>query len=207
LSLTTPLLAQKTDTDKTDQLINRRVFILHFVNATKSDAFSDPLDKTKSFEMISSDKWQEFVESEKFRKEDAWTEKKAVEAGKLAAADVVVIGKFVAMGDKIQIFSKAIELSSRRVMVSRNKTAPLDNNLFAAINEMTAEMSAEMKEKLPPLPQRTITVEREKYITVEKPVENGHARSLQGELTLGGMFWRNLLLPGMGQVYAGSWHG
>jgi len=167
------------ETGKSETLVNRRVIILEFVNAKNSadykyleesipDSFADPLSRTKSFELLDGSFWRKLLDAKIYSKEDAWRETSAIEAGKLAGADVVIIGKFVAFVDHMEIFCKAIELSSSRVMVSRNKSAPLDNNMFDAVKKLTEEISIEMKEKLPPLPQRIITQERIKYVTIEK---------------------------------------
>ncbi|MDH4200645.1 MAG: CsgG/HfaB family protein [Spirochaetia bacterium] len=188
-----------------EKLINRKVLILNFVNTRNStdyaylensipDSFLDPLDRTKSFEMLPRSIWEKLVADSKFKKEDAYKEDAAIEAGKFSGADVVIIGSFAALTDKVQIFAKAIELSSGRVMVSRTSSAPLDNTMFDSINKLTTEMTSQMKEKLPPLPQKTITVEREKYVT-------------KMNVTYGGMVWRTLLVPGLGHVYANQWRG
>ena len=50
----------------------------------------------------------------------------------------------------MEIFSKAIELSSGRVMVSRNISVKLDNQMFESIKKLTEDMSDQMKDKLPP---------------------------------------------------------
>jgi len=191
-----------------DKLINRRILILDFVNTRNTDeyayleksipdSFLDPLDRTKSFELLPRSIWHKYVMEARFAKEDAYKEQSAIEAGKLAGADVVIMGSFTALKDKMQIFANAIELSSGRVMVSRNASAPLSNNMFDAITKLSREMSEQMKEKLPPLPQRIIMVEREKYI----------ADPGRGVITKEGMIWRNLVMPGWGQLYAHEWRG
>jgi TolB-like protein len=208
-----------------ETLINRRVLILDFVNTQKAVDFSylensipdsllSPLDKTRSFEILKRSLWKDLVDQEKFKPADAYNESKAILAGKACGADVVVIGSFVALNDRIRIFARAIELSSGRIMVSRDISAPLDNYIFETISKLTDEISVEMKEKLPPLPQQVITVEREKYITIEKTVEPaGTGRDLPmqdtstASITYGGMIWRTLVVPGLGHVYAKQWRG
>ena len=70
------LLAQQQDTDKAndEKLVNRRVLILDFTNAQNNknfsylevsipDAFLDPLDKTKSFELLKRNVWQKMIKA------------------------------------------------------------------------------------------------------------------------------------------------
>ncbi|MDH4263797.1 MAG: CsgG/HfaB family protein [Spirochaetia bacterium] len=210
----TTFAVDATGSTADEKLVNRKVLILDFVNSKNSpdymylensipDAFLDPLDRTKSFELLSRSIWQKMLNENKFKKEDAYREEAAIDAGKFAGADVVIIGSFAALTDKMQIFAKAIELSSGRVMVSRNASAPLDNNMFDTINKLTVEMSAQMKEKLPPLPQKIITIEREKYITITKEEQ----KSSLEEPTYGGMIWRTAVAPGWGHIYANQWRG
>ncbi|MDH5718511.1 MAG: hypothetical protein OEZ22_12870 [Spirochaetia bacterium] len=185
---------------KEEKMVNRRVLILDFVNAQKNanftylevsipDAFLEPLDKTKSFELLKRNVWQKMVKAKQFDQQDAYDEDVALEAAKKAEADVVVIGSFVVMGPEMQMLSKAIEVSSERVMVSRQKKTAIDSNMFTAISELANEMSDEMKEALPPLQQKVLVQERVKYIDT-------------GKITYGGMIWRNALIPGWGHNYA-----
>ncbi|MDH5721586.1 MAG: hypothetical protein OEZ13_13345 [Spirochaetia bacterium] len=194
------LLAQQQDTDKAndEKLVNRRVLILDFTNAQNNknfsylevsipDAFLDPLDKTKSFELLKRNVWQKMVKAGLFDREDAYDEDVAIEAAKKSGADVVVIGMFVVSGQQMQMFSKAIEVSSGRVIVNRTKRTNVDSNMFEAIDKLALGMSKEMKEKLPPVKQKVL--ERVKYID-------------SGKITYTGMIWRTALIPGWGHTYA-----
>ena len=163
------------DAARGDQLINRRVLILDFINVSNASEYSylegsipetflDPLSRTKSFELLLRTTWAKYVMQQRFNREDAYKEETAIEVGKLAGADVVVIGQFVAATDHVQFFAKAIEVSSGRVMVAHNSAAPLDNDLFNAIENMANQLSTEMKNKMPPLPQKVIIEQRIKYV-------------------------------------------
>lgn len=194
--------AANTGTDK-DEGVKRKVLILDFVNTQRSpdyeylettipDAFLEPLEKTKVFELQSRSLWNEFTASKRFKKEEAYMENKAIEAGRAGNSDVVVIGSFAVVKDKMHIFSKAIEVSSGRVIISRSKSSNIDGTMFDAISALANQMSTEMKDKLPPLKQKVVT--RERVIDTSK-------------VTYGGMIWRNAVLPGLGHVYANQWRG
>ncbi|MDH5721216.1 MAG: hypothetical protein OEZ13_11485 [Spirochaetia bacterium] len=185
---------------KAEKLVKRRVLILDFTNAQNNksfaylevsipDAFLDPLDKTKSFELLKRNEWQKMVKAGQFKQEDAYDEDIAIAAAKVAQADVVVIGMFVVSGPQMQMFSKALEVSSGRVIVNRTNRTNVDSDMFGAIDELALGMSAEMKDKLPPVAQKVLIQERVKYVDT-------------GKITYGGMLWRTALIPGWGHTYA-----
>ena len=197
---TNGIFAKPISKKSNNALIKRKVLILDFVNTQNSenytyleksipDAFLDPLDKTKSFELLSRSLWKKLRKKHRFHKNDANDEEKAIKAGMYAPSDVVVIGSFAVIGNKIQINSRAIELSSKRVIVSRSVTSKLTGNLFGAITKLSNNMAKEMKKKLPPLPQRVIIKERGKYMKGEK-------------ITTAGIIIRNLAIPGWGHRYS-----
>ncbi|MDH4199283.1 MAG: hypothetical protein OEV66_02795 [Spirochaetia bacterium] len=160
--------------DETGKLVNRRVLILDFVNSNNSkdheyletsipDTFPGALNKTRSFELLSRSIWREMLQNQKVQKSDAYDDKIAVQMGESQKADVVVMGSFAASKDTIIIITRVLEVSSSRIMVSRTKITKIDNSIFESIKALAQELSAEMKEKLPPLPQQVITRERVKY--------------------------------------------
>jgi TolB-like protein len=186
---------------KEEPLVNRRVLVLDFINVTNSADYSylegsipesllDPLSKTKSFEILLRTTWAKYVTEQKFNKEDAYKEEIAIEAGKLAGADVVVIGQFIAQTDHIQIQAKAIEMSSGRIMVSQSTAAPLDNDMFNAIDNMTKQMANEMKNKLPPLAQKIIIEQRIKY--VDSSAKSPRAMIRQAQTETKAQRWRDM---------------
>lgn len=186
---------------KKPQLVKRRVVILDFVNTQKAadftyledtipDSFLEPLDKTRNFELLPRSEWKKLIESGGFKKEDAAREDTATKAGKKLEADVVVIGSYATLNDHMQIFAKAVEIPSGRIILTRTKSVPLDSYMFDSISKLAEEMSFIMKDKLPPMEQKVIThVIRDTTITFS------------------GMMWRNALLPGLGHTYAGQKRG
>ncbi|MDH4198781.1 MAG: hypothetical protein OEV66_00215 [Spirochaetia bacterium] len=182
-------------------LVKRRVVIFDFVNSQKAadyayledtiaDAFLEPLDKTRNFELLPRSEWKKLTEGGEFKKEDAAREDTATRGGKKLEVDVVVIGSFAALSDHMQIFAKAVEIPGGRIILARTKSVPLDSYMFDSISKLAEEMSFAMKDKLPPVEQKVVT----KMI---------HDTSV----TQGGMIWRNALLPGLGHVYAAQPRG
>jgi TolB-like protein len=119
------IFSEEVNENKT--LVNRRVLILDFVNVRNSEDYSyledslpesflDPLSRTKSFELLPRTIWGKYVSEKTFQKKDAYKENIAIDAGKKAGADVVLIGQYIALEDRIQIFAKAIELSTGRLV-------------------------------------------------------------------------------------------
>ncbi|MDH5717936.1 MAG: hypothetical protein OEZ22_09890 [Spirochaetia bacterium] len=188
-----------------DKLINRRVLILDFVNTQNReefgylavsipDAFLEPIQATKSFDLLNRNIWQKHVKKNDYKPEEAYDEDIAIKVGAKAEADVVVIGSFSLIGSQMQMVSKAIQISSQRVMVTKTKLTGVDSNMFTAISQLADEMSTEMKKTLPPLPQKVLVQERVKYIDT-------------GKKTYSGMLVRTLIIPGLGHVFADQWRG
>jgi len=156
------------------------------------------------------------LRSGKFKKDDAFDEDKAVQAGLRSSADVVVMGKFLVINNKIQIQAKAVEVASNRIMVSQSVSSKTDAGMFTAIDKLAKGVSKEMKTKLPPVPQRVIVKERIKYKDrivaqkkkKEKPMEKTKMASTSAMgRSYFGMIWRSAAAPGWGHLYAGEWRG
>ena len=174
-----PLFSASTPPKNPENLVSRKVLLLDFVNAQNSadysylesslpDSLQDPLSRTMSFELLNRTIWSKLVKDGKYKKQDAYNKDIAIEAGKEARADVVVIGRFAAFDNQLQVFVKAIELSSGRTMLGRVAIIKLENNVLHSINDLSEDISLSMKEKLPPLPRQVIAMEREKYLPLHE---------------------------------------
>lgn len=152
-----------------EKMVNRKVLILDFVNQqsvkkgdylaiTIPEAYIDPLKKTGSFEVMSRHIGQREAGMLGYDKSQLYNENTAVAIGKKADAEVVVIGNYVIVAGSIQIQAKAVDVLSERIKVSKSKVGKLDASIFATIKSLAEEMSAEMKQELPPIPQREIMV-------------------------------------------------
>lgn len=197
-------------------LVNRRVFILDFYNLKKSkeyeylevsipEALVEPLNDTGKFEVLNRSTWNKLSGVSKYSKADLFDEEKAAALGAAADADVVVIGKFIVQGKTLQIQIKAVEVSSKRAMVSRTDNALTDSSMFTTISALSNKVSADMAKRLPPLPQRVIYQDRikSKEQTEEvKAQSEPEAKKGPKEITYPGILWRTAILPGFGHVYA-----
>lgn len=217
----TPKIAQPQVIDSAQpdpqKLVNRRVLLLDFHNTQRSSALSyleisvpeamiEPLQKTQKFEIMNRQIWSKLLEQKLFTKEDAFNDLKAAEIGRTAEADIVVIGKFIVVGNNLEIQGKAIDVSTGMVQVSRAELGKTDGTMFETINSLARNLSTEMATKLPPLPQQIIFQERQKY--KEKPVEKAkEPAKLVETVTFNGMLWRTAVLPGWGHLYAGQKRG
>ncbi|HRP68090.1 MAG TPA: hypothetical protein PLY93_00970 [Turneriella sp.] len=83
-------------------------------------------------------------------------ETEAVQIGKAADADVVVIGNFVSIGNRVQIQTKAVDVQTGQIAVAKTVSGKLDATIFDTIQKLATTMSQEMAVKLPPLPRREI---------------------------------------------------
>jgi TolB-like protein len=155
----------KAEEQKKQKLIKRSVLLLDFVNRTNApdveylvssipEAFIEPLEKTNSFELINRDKGAEITRDLEIKKSDLFIDNNAVIIGKDAEADIVVIGNFIRMENKILIQSKAIDVSTGRVRVSRSEQSKLDTSLFNKIDQLTKNMSEDMRKNIPMITEK-----------------------------------------------------
>lgn len=147
--------------------IRRRVLILDFVNQQKNekvdylsgsiaDAYLEPLGKTKKFEILPRSDAHKIIKQNNMNSADTFNEEIAIKLGEAAKVDVVVIGNFVAIEPHINIQARAIDVSEKRVVVSRTRVAKIDATIFDKINILATDMASEMAEKLPPMAQRVV---------------------------------------------------
>lgn len=183
-----------------DVLVPRRVLVLSFANPQRNPNFGyletsipevalSALQETKSFDLMSLDTWANLVKSQAFNAEDNRDEEKAVAAAKKVQADVVVLGSFIIVGAEMQMTARALEVQSGRMLVSRTARTKTDVRMFEAIDKLAKGLATEMKQKLPPLPQREVI------------------RTVGGDAPVLAQAWRNALLPGWGQLHAGKKRG
>ncbi|MBL8033762.1 MAG: hypothetical protein JNJ69_08690 [Leptospiraceae bacterium] len=157
-----------------ETLVNRRVLLVNFVNQNKAssaeylsvtvpEALIGPLQKTGSFEILSRDIAINTAKRLQITDADLFTDANAVALGKATAAEVVVIGNYVVVGNTVQIQTKAIDTESGRVKASQTAIGKTDGSIFDTVNKLALAMSADMKQNLPPLPQREVIRERAVY--------------------------------------------
>jgi len=84
----------------------------------------------------------------------------ARERGKAAGADVVVIGNFVSVGDRVQIQTKAIDVHTGQIAVAKTTSGKLDATVFDLIQKLANDMSAAMASALPPIPKQVVVTQQ-----------------------------------------------
>jgi TolB-like protein len=157
-----------------DQLVQRRVLLVDFANLqSKADfeylqisipeAMLTALSDTKNFDLLPADSWSNLVERGDFAAKDNRSDQKTRNAGLSQGADVVVIGSFATIDQDLKITARALEVESGRVIVSKSVLAKTDGSMFGSIDQLSADLAKEMKQKLPPLPPREIIREKKVY--------------------------------------------
>lgn len=176
-----------------------------YLEVSIPEALIEPLNDTGKFEVLNRSTWNKLSGAAKLSAAELFDEEKAAALGAAADADVVVIGKFVVQGNTLQIQIKAVEVSSKRAMVSRSDNALTDSSMFTTIATLTNKVSKDMAKRLPPLPQRVIYQDRikskeqaEEVKAAPQPEEKKGPK----EITYPGILWRTAILPGFGHVYA-----
>ncbi|GAB4427015.1 MAG: hypothetical protein OHK0011_08770 [Turneriella sp.] len=84
----------------------------------------------------------------------------AIARAKAAGADVVVIGNFVSIENKVQIQTKAIDVHTGQIAVAKTTSGQLDATVFDLIQKLADDMSAAMAQALPPIPKQVVVTER-----------------------------------------------
>jgi len=149
-------------------LIKRKVLILDFVNKNKDDqingylvetipdAIIDPLSETKSFEIMPRDKARELLKIAGLTAADLTNEATALDIAKKSGAQVVVMGNFLVSKNEMIFQARAIEVDSGRLAVSKSQRGRISGNMFDLIGKLAKDLSADMKNELPPIPQERI---------------------------------------------------
>ncbi len=169
------------------ETIPRKVLILDFVNQAndaKSDYLSvsvaeamlDPLKKTGKFYLLprgvapvalrqaQDDNASADVTLSPSKSDTSavptFDEPTAIARGKAAGADVVVIGNFVSIDNKVQIQTKAIDVHTGQIAVAKTTAGKLDATVFDTIQRLADDMSSAMASALPPIPKQVLITER-----------------------------------------------
>lgn len=149
-------------------LVKRKVLILDFVNKNKEDnvsgylvetipdALIDPLNETKSFEILPRDTSRELMKVAGLNTADLANENTAIDLAKKTGAQVVVMGSFLVSKSEMIFQARAIETDSGRLAVSKSQRGKINNNMFDLIGKLAKELARDMKTELPPIPQERV---------------------------------------------------
>lgn len=179
-----------------------RILILDFVNqkhdaATRfliqsiPNAFMKPLEETKSFDILDSQKGRALITTSGISADQLYDIATAVQLGKTLHADIVIIGNFVAIQNRVQVQTQAIEVASERVKVSESEVAISDSTIFGSIDALTERMSKKIKTE---------------FTSVAAPVAPKPQRFYRRK-DYGLMVGLTAVAPGAGHLYAEQWRG
>ncbi|MBX3723344.1 MAG: hypothetical protein KF713_15980 [Turneriella sp.] len=179
----------------------RRILVVDFVNQKHDaatnfliqsipNAFMKPLEKTHAFEILDPQKGRTVVEALEIAADELYDIETAVRLGKAANAEIVIIGNFIVMQNRIQIQAQAIDVASGRVRVSDSEVATADSRIFESINALTERMSEKIRADVVPV-----------AVPVPKP------QAVRSRRDYGTMVGLTLVAPGAGHLYANEWRG
>lgn len=180
--------------DDDQKLFKRRVLVFDFQNiaqskdhdylsATLGDNLYSQVQATDQFILLDKDKGPAVLKKAGLNRADLEKKKNISAVGRKAGADVVLTGTFVVLGSALQMNVRVFDMEAGRMAIVRQQESTIDGTIFAKIRDLMQSISTEMKDKLPPLPERTVVVEED---------------------TFTGAMIRSGILPGWGQNYMGS---
>ncbi len=153
------------------------MLVLDFVNQAKdvksdylsvsvAEAMLDPLKKTGKFYLLprTSDGHTSTSSvsgsSALSLSKGTFDESEAIQRAKAAGADVVVVGIYVTVGDKVMIQTKALDVHTGQMAVAKTASGQLDATVFDLIQNLANGMSAAMASALPPLPRQIVVTQK-----------------------------------------------
>jgi TolB-like protein len=175
----------------------RRVLLTIFVNESQDknreylgesipEAFSAPLVKTGNFVVLNRKSVDRYLHTMGITISDLGEEENAVRLGKAAGADVVVVGKFVSVGDSVTIEAKAIDVQAGVLSVQDSEQIKTNTTMFDSINRLAERMSAPMAEKMQPMetppPPAEVVLDEEQVIAEVKKIEEKKAAEAPAEI-------------------------
>jgi|GEM_PF-1900339 len=156
------------------KLINRKVVILPFlnINDVKKHAYiSDSLRDALSAELLHTDmfKLSSFAEVDGminilgYTQENCIKESNAIHIASRIRSDVVIIGTYIIIGEKIKILIKAIDIHKQQLAININVNGYLGLDLFDVIDNSAKQMAIEMMKKLPPMTDEYFKMQKKLY--------------------------------------------
>ena len=170
------------------KIIKRKIIILPFQNinnVNKYQFLSTSLRDALNAELLSSDLYSilSFAEITNeinalgITELEAIDETNANKIGLKMKADVIIIGTYIIIEDKVKVQMKALDAHEKQTVVSINMQGDVDLDIFRIIDDSVKNMAKKMYEKLPPITddyfiqQRRLL--RQKYLTPKVKVGIG----------------------------------
>lgn len=140
-------------------LVKRTILILPFFNInnvekynyigdTLRDALKSELIKTDYYLFINFSDIENTIKKLKYTNEDTIKEVNAKDLAVRLKADVVVIGKFIIIEEKIMIQIEAIDIFKNQTVASTTTKGEIGLDIFRIIEESTKDMAGKMIESL-----------------------------------------------------------
>ena len=146
--------------DAGNVLIKRNVLVIPFVNSNNdqkydflkdaiSDAIKANLMNTNQFNLSNPLEIDKKISEMGFYKEKILEPANAIAIAKSLKSDVVVVGKFIAIDDKVMIQIQAIDVFTEEIVIVTNQSGSLGINLLKLIDNVSKNLSVKMAEKFP----------------------------------------------------------
>ncbi len=148
-----PALA-RADTDGSKLAIA----VVDFTNTSGDESF-DYLSKTIPENLITSlaesgelriverGRLESALKEMKLQLSDVVDEATAVQLGKAVGASAIILGSFVAIGSKLRISSRLIDVQTATVITGKNATGRVGEDIFRVMDEMADAMRDELMER------------------------------------------------------------
>lgn len=168
------------------QLIKRTVLILPFLNKNKVekydylqdtllDALNSELIRTDQFNFIGPTKVEEILKKENEEIDYYEKTKNSINLAIKLKADVVVIGQYIIIEDKIMIQIKAIDVFSEQIAACSNINGELGVDIFRIIVESSKDIANKMVKELKMVDktyfdEMSKIMNKNNYIGFKKPI-------------------------------------
>jgi TolB-like protein len=135
------------------------IAVVDFTN-TSGDTSYDYLSKTIPESLITSlaeggdlriverGRLEAALKEMKLQLSDVVDEATAVQLGKAVGANAIIVGSFVAIGNKLRISSRLIDVQTATVITGKNATGRVGEDIFRVMDEMADAMQEELLDRV-----------------------------------------------------------
>jgi TolB-like protein len=145
--------------NKKEEVVKRTIMILPFVNTNNvaqygyiSDALRDALRskliEVENFQLSNFSLIDDKIKELNFQKNDLVEEKNGRSIALRVKADVIIVGKYIIIDEKIMIQMNAFDIFSTEIIASTSVSGELGLDVFRIIDESVLDMVKKLKTKL-----------------------------------------------------------
>ena len=142
------------------KIIKRKILILPFQNINEvnkykflstslRDALNGELLDSNLYIILSFSEINNKIQQMSINEKDVTNENNANKLAIKMKADVIIIGTYIILNDKIKLQMKAIDVHEKQTIISINTQGDADLDIFRIIDESVKDMAQKMHEKLP----------------------------------------------------------